>query len=128
MISIATDADFLGFYRTEPPPLWIGLVERCGDRITAFGTVIWSENGDALGFVDRRGPVSAFTLHRGARRMMNILKDVGEPALYVACDETVPGAAEWLRRLGFARIEDMPADAPDTWMVRLVAERRRRTR
>jgi hypothetical protein len=82
-------------------------------ELVAFGTVLWDEHGNALGFIDRKAAVSAFVLHRNAKAVLNVLKAVGERALYVGCDEGVPKAEKWLRRLGFVPERAM------TWRVDL---------
>lgn len=114
-IRVADDADFISFYNKEPPLLWLGFVAERDGALVGFGTVLWDDWGHALGFIDRREPVSAFTMHRSVLRMLEVLKAVGEPALYVGCDDTVPKAAAWLRRLGFAPIEG----TPHTWRKEL---------
>ncbi|WP_442582515.1 hypothetical protein ACSBOB_11460 [Mesorhizobium sp. ASY16-5R] len=74
-------------------------------------------HGAACGFFDRRQPVSAFTVHRAAYRIMAALREVGEEALYVQCDGSIPGAERWLRRLGFAPMDDNPT----VWCLVLLA-------
>jgi hypothetical protein len=106
MIALATDADFLAFYGVEPPPTWLGMAYRESERIIAMGVVIWNEHGAATGFFDRKGPVAPIVAHRTARRVMDVLKRVGEPAIYVLCDATVPRSALWLERLGFKPMDD----------------------
>jgi hypothetical protein len=74
------------------------LLRQSNGRITAFGVVAWNQWGKACAFFDRRQPVSAFTIHRAAYRIMAALREVGEEALYVQCDGSVPDAEKWLRR------------------------------
>lgn len=112
---MATDADFLAFYGQTPPEPWLGVCAKEGERIVAFGVIIWADNGNALGFVDKKGPVSRFMLHREARRVLRVLKQVGEPHVSVMCDGRLPGAEYWLRKMGFAPVED----TPELWRVML---------
>ena len=112
-IEPATDADFLAFYGREAPETWLGMAAKEGERIVGMGVVIWNENGCAMGFVDRKGPVSAMGMHRAVKRVLGILKQVGEPAVYVTCDHDIPRADYWLKRLGFK-----PMDSnPEVWQV-----------
>jgi hypothetical protein len=107
-LTVADELDFLSFYSREPPPIWIGICVKRSRRIIAFGLVVWNEHGAACGFVDRRQPVSAFTVHRAAYRILAALREVGEESLYVQCDGSIPDAEKWLRRLGFAPMENDP--------------------
>ena len=116
-LTVATPLDFMSFYKREPPAIWIGLCEKVGSRVTAFGIVVWNDHGAACGFVDRRQPVSAFTIHRAAYRILAALREVGEEALYVQCDGSIPDAEKWLRHLGFAPMENDPT----VWRLELLA-------
>lgn len=115
MLVQATDADFLAFYHCEPPEIWLGMCLKDGERIIGFGLVTWNEWGCACAFVDRRAPISAFTLHRAVNRVFQALKEAGEPAVYATCDQGIERAAHWLRRLGFRPMEDNP----EVWQVTL---------
>lgn len=118
MVRVATDEDFLSFYGVEPPETWIGwtgLVYEEHGRLIGFGLVVWNAWGKATGYVDRKAPLSPFTMHRAAHRMFKALREVGEPALYVNCDPNIARAAYWLKRLGF---KPMPDD-PEIWQVTL---------
>lgn len=112
---MATDADFLAFYGEPAPETWLGVCAKEGERIVGFGVIIWADNGYALGFVDRKGPISPFMLHREAKRVLRVLKQVGEPHVTVRCDGDLPRAAYWLKRLGFAPVDD----TPELWRVTL---------
>jgi RimJ/RimL family protein N-acetyltransferase len=116
MIRVATDEDFLAFYRQPVPDDiddWLALLYEEHGRIIAIGGIRRNEHGAACGFVDRRGPISSFTLHRGAKRLLRALKQVGEPAVYALCDDSNTRAAAWLRRLGFKPVND------ELWQVTL---------
>lgn len=115
MIVPASDADFLAFYRQPAPELWVGMAAKNGEKIVGMGVVIWNENGCATAFVDRREPISVFALHRAVKKMLGILKEVGEPAVYVCCDQQITKADHWLRRLGFSPMDD----TPEVWQVKL---------
>lgn len=108
MLRPATDADFLAFYGEEAPKVWLGIVHEEHGRIDGFGVVIWNEWGKAMGFFDRRAPLSPFVMQRAVKRVFKALKAAGEPAIYVTCDERFPKAAYWLERLGFKRMPDNP--------------------
>jgi hypothetical protein len=62
-------------------------------------------------------PLSAFTVHRAAYRIIAALREVGEEALYVQCDGSVPDAEKWLHRLGFAPMKDNS----EVWRLVLLA-------
>jgi hypothetical protein len=116
---VATAVDFLNFFHREPPAIWTGLVAEEDGVIVAAGIVQWDDYGRAWGSYSARQKLSAITMHRAARRMLAALEAVGEPVLYVGADEHIPGAAEWLRRLGFSRAPAMDSD-PDypVWEMR----------
>jgi hypothetical protein len=115
MLVQATDADFLAFYKREAPEIWLGVCNKEGERITGFGAVIWNEWGCACGYVDRKGPLSPFMMHRAALAVMDSLRKAGEPHLSVLCDGSIPGARKWLERLGFRPLEDNS----EVWQVKL---------
>lgn len=113
MTRLASEADFRRFHGREAPGIWLGMID--GDR--AFGSVVWDDKGRAWGFVDVRGPVSAVTLHRGAKRLLAALAQAGEREVRVFCDTTTPGAERWLRRLGFAPAETH--EGREVWLWRV---------
>lgn len=115
MILPASDADFVAFYGRPAPETWLGMAAWDDGLIVGMGLVVWNENGCAMGFVDRRGPVSAFAMHRAVKKVLGILKSVGEPAVYVTCDERIAKAEYWLKRLGFTPMDDNP----EVWQVTL---------
>lgn len=116
-LTVATPLDFVSFYKREPPAIWIGLCVKRGRRVVAFGLVVWNDHGAACGFFDRRLPVSPFVVHRAAYRILAALREVGEEALYVQCDGSVPDAEKWLCRLGFEPMENDPT----VWRLELLA-------
>ncbi|MDE2439844.1 MAG: hypothetical protein KGP14_02375 [Betaproteobacteria bacterium] len=63
--------------------------------------VIYADDGTAVAFMDRRGSMPATALHRAALRFLGVMRQVGEPVIVTYCDETIPRAAAWLKRLGF---------------------------
>jgi len=115
MLRPATNEDFLSFYGKEAPEVWVGIVHEEHGRIDGFGVVIWNEWGKAMGFVDRKAPLSPLVMQRAVKRMFKALRAAGEPAVYVTCDETYPRARYWLERLGFKPTED----DPEIWQVML---------
>lgn len=80
--------------------------ERDGELV-AIGTVTWDRWGRAWGWLNRPGAIPAVTMHRRARAMLSLLREVEEPALYVICNHAIPGADTWLRRLGFVEDETL---------------------
>ena len=109
VLRAATDADFRAFFGKEPPSVWTAL---CGDRageIIGIGGVVYSDDGIAVAFVDVRER-HAMTMHRAALRFMAVMKEVGEPVIYTACDEMIPRASAWLLRLGFKLLPDRVED------------------
>lgn len=115
MIVPASDADFLAYYGKPPPEIWLGMAAKDGDRIVGMGLIVWNENGCAMGFVSRKGPVSPFALHRAAKYVLGVLKGVGEPAVYVTCDHEIAKADYWLKRLNFKPMDE----TPEVWQVTL---------
>ena len=115
VVTLATDDEFRAYYGTEPPAVWLGVAHRQDDDIVGFGGVFWTDDGQAMGFFDRKVPVSAFIIHRVARRVLRALKQAGEPAVYVVCDRQFAKAEQWLNRLGFSPMNDNP----DVWQVKL---------
>lgn len=107
----ATAADFEAFFGRAPPAIWNGLVaEDDTGAIVGAGIVFWDDYGRAWGSYSARKPLPAVTMHRAARRMLAALEAVGEPALYVGGDPTLPGAEGWLQRLGFDRAPELDGD------------------
>ena len=103
-VRLATKDDFLRVGEKVPPAPWFAMVAVDGENLVGFGTITWDEHGHACGYFDRLGNVSAVTIHRTARMVIEWLRGVGEPALYVSCSETIPGAQRWLERLGFQHV------------------------
>ncbi len=87
-------------------------------KVVGVGSITWDEEGRALGAFDHTEPLSRYTMHRTLMGMIRILKTVGEPVLYVARDESIPGSGRWLTRAGFS---PMP-DYPQAWQIKLGVE------
>lgn len=111
-VRLATDEEFRVIYGKAPPPAWVGFVGDRGGRLLGCAGVVW-ENGHAIAFFDKTEKVSAFALHRGARLLFRVLRQVGETVVYAGCDEKIPGAAKWLKRLGFVPV------STDVWRAEL---------
>lgn len=106
IVRLATDADFRDFFHADPPAVWTGL---CGERdgaIVGIGGVVYSEDGVAVAFLDTKER-PGMTLHRAGLRFMAAMREVGEPIIYTAADETLSRAADWLMRLGFKMTPDI---------------------
>lgn len=114
----STGDDFERFYGRPAPPFWMGkTVERNG-RVVGIGAIIWDDEGRALGAFDQTEPLSKYLMHRTLLGMIRILREVGEPVLYVARDDSIPGSERWLRRAGFE-----PVPGSDlAWQIKLDAK------
>lgn len=101
VIRPATAADFQNFFAKPPPPIWLGMLYERDGMAVAIGTVVWEEWGHAICFYHCKEAISKFTMHRVARRVIEVLRKVGEPAVFSVPDRNIPGATTWLQRLGF---------------------------
>jgi hypothetical protein len=106
----AIAVDFEKFLDRAPPPVWAGLVAEEDGEIVGAGIVIWDEYGRAWGSYSALRPLPVITMHRAAKRMLAVLQAVGEPALYVFCSRTIPGAERWLSHLGFTPLPELTTD------------------
>lgn len=119
-IRVAGDADFEAFFSSKPPPVWLGIVHEKDGEVTAFGSVVWEEWGHAIVFYHCREKLSRFTMQRAAKRVIGILRSVGEPAVYSVPDKAIPGAETWLERLGFRPTGYVPPGYSDeVWRLDL---------
>lgn len=117
---MATDEDFRQFFNADPPPIWLGLAYEDEGQLVAFGSVLWMEWGQAVGFYHCKRAISKFTMQRVAKNVIRTLKSVGEPALYAVPDKNVVGSQHWLRRLGFSRTGFVPPGYDDeVWKLDL---------
>lgn len=99
--SVATPADYSGFYKADPPDVWTALVGRQGGRVVGMAGVVYDDYGRAWAFLDALIRPT-FALHRQALRFFAAMRQVGEPAIYTTCGyDQSPRAEAWLRRLGF---------------------------
>lgn len=103
-IRVAKRKDFLRYYGTPAPKTFTAMVGERGGEIVAIGGVFY-DGGTAMGFLDAKER-PALSLHRTAVKFMKTMKAVGEPAIYTACEDTIPRAADWLLRLGFKMTPD----------------------
>lgn len=116
-IALASPDDFRAFFGIAPPPLWLAMCCRDETGVKGIAGVIYSEDGTAVGFMDKRGDLPAAALHRAALRFLTVMRRVGEPHIVTYCDETIPRAAAWLKRLGFQETERV-VDNKRVWLWR----------
>lgn len=117
-IRTSTAGDFEQFYGRPAPPIWMGRTVARNGKVVGMGAIIWDEEGRALGAFDQTEPLSRFLIHRTLLEMIRILKEVGEPVLYVARDDSIPGSERWLKRAGFSPVPDHP----QAWHIKLGVE------
>lgn len=99
-VRLADGADWRAFYGASPAEDdCLALVCLRDGRPVAVGGVVWRD-GAACGFVDKRGNAPASAIWRGALRLIDALRQAGEPAIYAACDRSDLGR-RFLSRLGF---------------------------
>ena len=101
ILRLATQQDFQTFFGREAPAVFTALTASRGTAIVGIGGVAYSEQGEAIGFLDLRERLPAIALHRAARRFLAVLKEVGEPSILTYCDDALPLAKKWLTHLGF---------------------------
>lgn len=104
--SVATARDWRAYFRQPAPDIFTALIARRNGRVVGIAGVMWDDHGRAWGFMDHRlkpdEPLPAFAMHRQARRFLEVMREVGEPAIYTGADTSrSPRAEAWLRRLGF---------------------------
>jgi hypothetical protein len=110
----ATPDDLRSYIGSDPHPAWsvesFGILAERDGAIIALGIVTWDRYGRAWGWFSRREAVSAIAVHRLIIEAFGHLRKLGEPALYVLCDTSIPTAERWLRLLGFRRIPELIVD------------------
>lgn len=121
-VRLAT-ADDLRRYAGRNPPEWC--VEWCGyvaerdGEIVALGMVFWDKWGRTWGLYDFRERQSPFLMHRLARETIAHLRRIGVTTLHAFCDDRVPKADLWLKRLGFRLAPELPPDPTPVWICTL---------
>lgn len=111
-------ADDLRAYTGEDMPAELSSMEPAGwvaerdGRMIGLGAVAWDHYYRAWGWVSTREPLSAVVLHRHACRMLAMLREAGEPALYVFRDVNCATSERWLRRLGFVPAPELNGTQP----------------
>jgi hypothetical protein len=115
---LATADDLRAWVGRMPPVEWciaeniVGYTAERASEIVGLGFVTWDEYGRAWGWLEKREALPTLMMHRKAKAMLALLRDVGEPALYAFCSQTIPGSEKWLRRLGFVPAPELTTD-PD---------------
>lgn len=94
------------------PPDWnigqpLGYAALRDGKLLGIGQVTHDECGRAWGWLNRASAIPATTMHRCAIEMLDRLRSVGEPALYMICDTSTPAAMRWAARLGFVPDDTM---------------------
>ncbi len=88
---------FLG--RQVRQSLGYGVRDRDGSLI-AIGGVRWRD-GRCWAWFDMRRDRRSRWVHRVARELLSALGAAGEREVWATADDSVPGSAVWLKRLGF---------------------------
>lgn len=118
----ASPADIRAYGGRDLPPECVETVAYLAERggvVVALGGISWDKWGRVWGWYDSRERVSAFTMHRLARRMIGHLRGIGVGTLHAYCDDGVPSADRWLRRLGFRPAPIVPGAAEPVWTCSL---------
>jgi hypothetical protein len=92
--------------------------ERAGE-IVALGLVTRDIYLRAWAWFNSRERLPALMMHRKAKAMLAILREVGEPVIYAGCDYSIPGAEKWLQRLGFVPDTDLSTPERSVWRCNL---------
>lgn len=103
-VRLASADDVRAFAGRDTPEWVVEMVAYAAEQdgqLIALGTVFWDAAGRVWVAFDKRGDISAFTMHRLALRTLKHLRDIGTDVIHAECDECIPGADKWLRRLGF---------------------------
>jgi hypothetical protein len=112
-VELATPATFRAWCGREMPDSYVGYIGKRDGVPVAMGGVFWDDDGFCIAAYDSRGRISAFVMHRIALRLLKVLRDIGETAVWADCDRNIPGAEKWLRRLGFTPCAG--ADGEEVW-------------
>src|SRR6185437_6531379 len=113
ILRTASPDDFRAYSGRDPDPRWCvewwgEVVEHEGELI-GIGVISRDEYGRLWAWVDVRGPISGFLIHRAVTAWVTGLRKNGAPALYAYCSDRIAGAERWLRRLGFAPDPSLPS-------------------
>lgn len=113
MISVenATARDVARFYggiRLEDE--MIGLAAKKGRLVLALGGIVKVKDSPWRGFMDIPPYLKSPMIFRYAKRLLVQARAEGANAVRVACDESTPRAAEFLKRLGFVETEEQEQD------------------
>lgn len=120
---LATPADFLRFYGTEPPEEWFGVTAERDDVLLGMGSVVWDKWGRPWLFFNRaKVNVPAITMHRLAKWVMRDLRRTFDETFVLSfCDEKIAGAEKWLRRLGFEPAPEIGGRPMTIWKAQCQA-------
>lgn len=104
--------DFAAFFDKPPPVRVRGYAGVDGDEVVAVGGIACCGNGVFQAFFDVKGdelrkqyPV---TLYKAARRLLADARAMGIPRVVAFPSPGVEAAERFLRRLGFAPLDDGP--------------------
>ncbi len=89
-------------------PQFVGWVFLLDGKEIGYGCVLWAEDGRAFLTFDWTDDLKCFPvfMHKMAQRIIRAGLTAG-PDLYAAESVTEPGAAKWLRRLGFKPTDEI---------------------
>jgi hypothetical protein len=108
----ANPDDFRAYSGRDPDPRWCvdwwGEVVEQDGQLIGIGIISRDEYGRLWAWVDTRGPISAFLIHRAVSGWIAGLKTHGALAVHAYCSDRIAGAERWLRRLGFAPDLSLP--------------------
>jgi hypothetical protein len=110
ILSIATEADFAEYTRMlfgQPSPVPMrtrAFVARLDGRILGIGGIGFMPDGTRIAFCDLTKEAYKFpvTMHKAARRTMDLAMKLGIKRLVATTETNHPAAHRWLARLDFA--------------------------
>ena len=101
-VSKATDEDVARYYSGAAiTGEWIGYTARRDRRVLAVGGLIRMENDEWMGFLDMPIGIRSPLALRYAVKLLREAKERGAKSIVATCDEAIPRADAFLKRLGF---------------------------
>ncbi len=111
-VFLATEDDIIRLYGAPIHFLkrWVGYAYKRNGAVLCIGGVAESEDNVWFGFIENPRGIRFKTMYRYALKLSQYAREMGAVSLKTWCQDDIPRAEEFMKRLGFVKTDEFFED------------------